>query len=157
MTLRPFMALWPYGSVVLWLHRLAQPQSLLTSVFPRSHPHGSSGPQVARTRLQWSACRARTAPGDRRSRAHGSYRLQVACARLLCSTGRARTASVVCRSRAHGPSGQHVARARLQWSAGRARTAPAVRRSRTHGPCQARRPCPLVSFDLTLCVIVQHH
>ena len=51
MTLRRFMALWPYGSVVLWLHGLAWPRSSLTlvpgprpaPVLDNAHPGASLG------------------------------------------------------------------------------------------------------------------
>ena len=82
MTLRPFMALWPYGRVVLWLHGLARPGASLglarllwfagrahtALVFRRSHAHGSSGPHVARTRLHWTA-----PPGDFLMRPLGDF------------------------------------------------------------------------------------
>ena len=47
-----------------------------------SHAHGSSGPQVARAQLIWSAGRVRTALVVRRSRAHGFCGPQVARARI---------------------------------------------------------------------------
>ena len=112
--------------------RMTLRASLFGVTWPRGRL-GSRDPLVARTRRQWSACRAHTAPVDRRSRVHSSYGLQVACARLQWSACRARTAPVVRMSRAHGSSGRQVARARPQWSAGRARTALVVHMSCAHG------------------------
>ena len=121
---------------------------VLTSARPRASlglARPVCGPQVARTRLEWSAGRTCTAP----------------VVRLLCAHDSIITRAIYHKSLGDVPSmlmeiGGHVPK----WSPTPVPPPPwpglTFPDFRDFSDFFARRPCPLVSFELKLCVIVGH-
>ena len=135
MTLRPFMALWPYGSVVLWLHGLAHPGASLGHGF-----------------MTFSGVSRLFCPPTLSLDEFQPKTLWVCILSLGLSTikvGDVRSMLM------------EICRIVPKWSPAPVPAPPCPGLTfpdfRDFSDFFAHRPCPLVSFDPKLCVIVEHH